>query len=108
MAEEKIACPKCDCEPDGRPYWMCDSCFTAWNTFETAARCPSCSKQFKETQCIPGASGCGQISPHIDWYRDLDNWLEEELAKIKEQELVASLSSAVPALPYLITPIKAR
>lgn len=87
MTEEKIACPKCDWEPDGFPYWMCDSCATTWNTFDTAARCPGCGKQFKETQCIDQAGGCGQVSPHLEWYHHLDNWLKEQLAKIKERKL---------------------
>ena len=78
---EKIACPKCGWEPDGRPHWSC-SCGHHWNTFETAGRCPSCGKHWKNTQCIPFAGGCSEWSLHLDWYRDLDDWLEEELDKI--------------------------
>lgn len=83
MAEVRIACPKCDWEPDGRPYWACD-CGHIWNTFDTGGRCPSCRKQWEWTQCIQIAGGCNETSPHLDWYRGLDEWLREELAKIRE------------------------
>ena len=78
--EEKIACPKCDWEPDGKPYWQCDHCQTAFDTFETTAICPQCRKQFRDTQCI----ACRKFSPHLDWYRNLDAWLREQLARLRE------------------------
>ncbi len=80
---EKIACPKCGWEPDGAPYWSC-TCGHSWNTFDTAGKCPSCGKQWKDTQCIPHAGGCWEWSPHIDWYHHLDDWLKEEIEKINE------------------------
>ncbi|MEL6719464.1 MAG: hypothetical protein AAFP82_12170 [Bacteroidota bacterium] len=87
----KICCPKCDWEPDGGEYWMCN-CGFVWDTFSTAARCPSCGKQHEETQCIDHVGGCGQFSPHLDWYRNLDKWLKKEVKEsFKEVE--------VPALP---------
>ena len=49
---EKIACPKCEWEPDGGEYWGCSSCGHVWDTFKTAARCPSCGKQYHH---IPNA-----------------------------------------------------
>ena len=71
----RIRCPKCNWEPDGKPYWKC-TCNHRWDTFSTAGRCPSCGKQWKETQCIQYiASGCGKFSPHLDWYEDLDDVL---------------------------------
>ena len=87
MAEVKIACPKCAWEPDGRPYWAC-ACGHQWDTFSTAGRCPSCGKQWDDTQCIGYAGGCDAWSPHLDWYRGLDAWLREELARIRERVLV--------------------
>ncbi len=83
MKEEKIACPKCDWEPDGGEYWGCSTCGHTWDTFKTAARCPSCGTQYRHTQCIPHAGGCNQSSPHIDWYRHLDDWLKEEIESIE-------------------------
>ncbi len=87
MSDLKIACPKCNWEPDGRPYWTCSDCQTNWDTFTTAARCPGCGKQYEVTQCVPYAGGCNVSSPHLDWYRNLNDKLREELAKIKEQVL---------------------
>ncbi len=80
MDDLKISCPKCEWVPDGYPYWQCD-CGYVWNTFDTAAKCPSCKKQHVYTQC---PVGCHQMSPHIDWYKDLDEWLEEIIAQINE------------------------
>ncbi|MFT5914516.1 MAG: putative C2H2 Zn-finger protein [Flammeovirgaceae bacterium] len=76
-AEEHIECPKCQWEPDGKPYWMCH-CLHMWNTFETYGKCPSCGFVHKDTQCI----SCGKLSPHPDWYVDLQNIdLEIEVAE---------------------------
>ena len=79
----KIACPKCDWEPDGQPYWMCDECATTFDTFETTAICPGCRKHFEETQCID----CKEFSPHLDWYRNLDSWLRLQLERLRVREL---------------------
>lgn len=79
----RIACPKCEWEPDGGKYWAC-SCGHIWNTFETAAKCPACGKQWKLTQCVRFKGGCGQLSPHEDWYRDLEGLLESELEEVKK------------------------
>ncbi|WP_104421079.1 hypothetical protein [Neolewinella xylanilytica] len=84
--EVKIACPKCDWEPDGRPYWTCDACGTRFDTFETTAICPNCTKGFEETQCVE----CTEFSPHLEWYRNLDGWLREQLEKIRERVLTAA------------------
>ncbi len=81
MATVKIACPKCNWEPQPDDHWHC-TCGHAWNTFDTAARCPSCGRQWEETQCLTTPGGCGQFSPHINWYKGLDKWLLEELKKI--------------------------
>ncbi|MEQ8707203.1 MAG: hypothetical protein RIC19_24940 [Phaeodactylibacter sp.] len=77
----EILCPKCDWKPDGKAWWVC-TCGHRWNTFETAARCPSCKKQWEKTQCPTPAGGCGTESPHLDWYRGLDDWLVEELEQL--------------------------
>ncbi|GLR16413.1 hypothetical protein [Portibacter lacus] len=83
--EVKIMCPKCDWEPDGGSWWMCE-CGHSWNTFETTGRCPKCKKIWQDTQCPgPGVpNGCGEWSPHIDWYRNLDEKLRAELEKALE------------------------
>jgi len=77
----EILCPKCDWKPDGQAWWIC-TCGHQWNTFETGARCPSCKTQWDVTQCPTDGGGCGVKSPHLDWYRGLDDWLIEELEQL--------------------------
>ena len=77
----EIACPKCQWEPKGGAHWMC-SCWHVWNTFETAGKCPKCSKRWADTQC-PGPGdpgGCGSWSKHIDWYQNLDEEMKKAIA----------------------------
>jgi hypothetical protein len=78
--EVEIACPKCNWEPDDNDYWECN-CGHVWNTFNTAGKCPGCSKVWEFTQCpgpgFPG--GCGAWSKHLDWYRNLGNQISSEL-----------------------------
>ena len=63
----RIYCPKCAWEPSAGDRWMCiPGCRTVWNTFETRARCPGCSKPWRVTQCL----ACGVTSLHEDWYHD--------------------------------------
>lgn len=78
MADTKIECPKCQWEPDAHARWGC-TCGHLWNTFDTGGRCPKCSKQWKDTQCL----SCQQWSPHLDWYKDLDEWLDEALEEVE-------------------------
>ncbi len=80
--EFKIACPKCNWEPDGGEYWGC-TCGHVWDTFKTAAQCPVCKKQYRYTQCIGWRGGCDQSSLHIEWYRNLDDILKEELEAVE-------------------------
>ena len=86
MAKDvEIKCPKCDWAHDGGEHWWCE-CGHRWDTFETAARCPSCKKQWEVTQCPTDPGGCGEISPHLEWYRGLDDWLREELERILQAQ----------------------
>ena len=82
MEDIHIHCPKCSWEPDGEPYWRC-SCLHVWDTFSTGGRCPNCKKVWEHTQCIVYAGGCGQWSPHLDWYSGLSGILD----KLKEEIL---------------------
>lgn len=93
----KIECPKCAWAPDGGAYWQC-SCGHTWNTFETAARCPACSRQWEYTQCILHRGGCNQMSLHLDWYKGLDKWLEGELRRIEIPAEAAKAWLSCPAL----------
>lgn len=67
-----VSCPKCDWEPSKEDIWQCDICRTKWNTFETHAKCPGCGKVFIDTQCMRSKGGCGQMTPHADWYKPVD------------------------------------
>ncbi len=74
---ENTACPHCHWPPDGKAHWICESCQMDFNMFEDAGRCPRCYHTHDETQCISYAGGCGEISPHLDWYLGLDQGLKE-------------------------------
>jgi hypothetical protein len=62
--KKRIRCPKCDWEPDGKPYWECEICLILFDTFATRARCPNCDNRWLETQCIR----CHRLSAHEAWY----------------------------------------
>jgi hypothetical protein len=83
MDNIKIRCPRCNWEPDDKPYWRCD-CGYRWNTFSTGGRCPACKKVHEYTQCPPRAGGCNKWSPHLDWYEGLDNIVNALKESIKE------------------------
>jgi len=84
-----ICCPRCQWEPDGKPYWQC-GCGVVWDTFSTGARCPGCGKVWKRTQCIQHAGGCNAYSLHLDWYKGLDDIIEKLREEIKERWLLPS------------------
>ncbi len=61
----RIRCPRCGWTPGSGDLWLC-SCGHAWHTFDTRGRCPSCSRQWTQTQCL----SCGAWSPHEEWYAE--------------------------------------
>jgi NMD protein affecting ribosome stability and mRNA decay len=71
MKQIRVSCPKCGWAPDGGIYWMCSDCKTKWNTFDTRGRCPGCGRSYQVTSC-PKKIGCGQISPHEEWYEEIE------------------------------------
>ena len=79
--DKNVSCPSCGWHPDGKKHWKC-LCGHEWNIFNTAGRCPACFRQWEKTQCAPNAGGCNHSSPHLEWYGNLDNWLELELSEI--------------------------
>jgi C4-type Zn-finger protein len=78
----EIYCPRCQWEPDGGAHWRCH-CGHIWNTFDTAAVCPHCRYRHRDTSCPAQPGGCGQVSPHIDWYHGLS----EAITKMVEEAL---------------------
>jgi hypothetical protein len=82
MDQIKIECPACEWEPDGHPHWNC-TCGHAWNTFDTGGICPKCKERWKDTQC----PACSQWSPHIDWYKGLDEAIKQQIREALEKEV---------------------
>ena len=82
----RIYCPKCEWAPGPHDQWICvPGCLTVWNTFETRARCPGCSKQWRMTQCLV----CLVRSLHEDWYHDEATMTDAGVnADEREEELV--------------------
>jgi hypothetical protein len=60
---QAIRCPKCKFQPSDEVRWSC-KCGHVWNTFWTAAKCPSCHFQWEQTGC----PSCGEMSDHEAWY----------------------------------------
>lgn len=62
----RIRCPLCAWRPRREDRWWCrpPGCGHAWNTFETAGRCPRCHYQWVVTACL----ACHRYSLHADWY----------------------------------------
>jgi Zn-dependent protease len=62
-----FSCPSCHNAPQVGNFWVCSHCQTAFDTFETNARCPACGATFDTTRCRTcGASfplGCWRIVP---------------------------------------------
>ena len=44
-------CPSCDAHPLRGPFWKCDECHMAFDTFTRRSQCPGCGKQFPLTSC---------------------------------------------------------
>ena len=81
----RIYCPKCEWAPGPEDRWIClPGCHCVWNTFETAARCPGCSKQWRVTFC----HRCGVGSPHEDWYHDEAPAWDDAESEARDEELV--------------------
>ena len=61
----RIRCPHCSWQPTRHDLWSC-RCGFHWHTFDTGGKCPSCSYQWKDTQCPK----CYKWAAHIAWYED--------------------------------------
>ena len=58
-----FVCPACKQPPVIGPFWRCDNCLKAFDTFESQAICPHCGKQFPATRCVD----CGILHPIGEW-----------------------------------------
>jgi Zn-dependent protease len=58
-----FACPSCHERPILGPFWRCAQCLKAFDTFESAARCPFCGAEYPTTRCLD----CGNSHPLAEW-----------------------------------------
>ncbi len=56
-------CPNCRTKPLLGERWRCDLCGQLFDTFQTEAVCPHCSKHFPQTMC----GDCGKFFPMSEW-----------------------------------------
>jgi Zn-dependent protease len=56
-------CPNCHTKPPLGERWRCDLCGQPFDTFQTGAICPNCSKHFPQTMC----GDCGKFFPMNEW-----------------------------------------
>lgn len=60
-----FACPNCQAAPPEAAIWRCSQCDSAFDPFTTGAQCPTCTRQFRNTQCL----NCGKSTAHTSWGR---------------------------------------
>jgi Zn-dependent protease len=58
-----FACPTCNTAPAIGAYWVCNSCNQPFDTFQSLAACPNCSKRFSGTRCMD----CGRLHSMEEW-----------------------------------------
>jgi hypothetical protein len=45
----------------------------------------ACQKVWEDTRCVRKAGGCYEWSPHLDWYENLDNVINEIREEMTER-----------------------
>ncbi|HJR63609.1 MAG TPA: hypothetical protein VJ803_07885 [Gemmatimonadaceae bacterium] len=89
----RIYCPRCEWAPGPHDRWVCyPGCHTIWNTFETRARCPGCSKVWKVTQCLV----CLARSLHEHWYHDEVTDADERADSVEPEEVLVGAGAPEP------------
>jgi Zn-dependent protease len=48
----EFACPSCKANPPMGPFWLCNLCGRPFDSFDSHATCPVCSKHFSATMCL--------------------------------------------------------
>jgi Zn-dependent protease len=66
----EAACPSCGTAPLAGPFWRCDQCGQAFDTFTHRARCPNCGRLHKVTRC-----------PECYCQHPIDAWFAAPLAQ---------------------------
>tara|TARA_B100001115_G_scaffold159518_1_gene133346 strand:- start:838 stop:1089 length:252 start_codon:yes stop_codon:yes gene_type:complete len=72
-----IKCPHCHWKPKPGPHWHCLECGSDLDHFVNVGRCDHCGYSHDKTYCLEELGGCGQSSPHLDWYGSFDQDLAE-------------------------------
>ena len=72
-----ISCPKCSWFPTADTQWVCESCGYESQLLDNAGECVQCGYMHQQIYCIEWEGGCGESSPLLDWFPDLDKALNE-------------------------------
>lgn len=73
----QIKCPNCSWHPEKGDFWICEHCKMDFDMFEEGGKCPYCRHQHEDALCPSWKGGCGEVSPHLDWYSDIDKGMQE-------------------------------
>lgn len=72
-----IKCPNCSWSPSANTHWNCEYCGSVCELFDTVGECTNCGFIHTQIYCIEWEGGCGELSPLLDWFPDLDAGLTE-------------------------------
>ncbi len=70
-------CPKCAWFPTPDTLWHCEYCQSVDQLLDKAGECSQCGFRHQQIYCIEWEGGCGESSPLLDWFPDLDAGLTE-------------------------------
>jgi len=57
--------------------WSCEYCGHQSHLLDHAGECAQCGFRHEHIYCIEWEGGCGESSPLLDWFPDLDEGLGE-------------------------------
>jgi hypothetical protein len=77
MAEQKVKCPICSWNPSADEHWHCLQCGNDIDHFKSVGRCNQCQYTHELTYCPEEKGGCGQSTPHLDWYGSFNEGLSK-------------------------------
>lgn len=73
----EIKCPKCDWKPGIETVWDCENCSFSSDLLKNGGECSQCGFRHEYMYCIEWEGGCGESSPILDWFADIDKGLDE-------------------------------
>lgn len=77
MSKLTAKCPHCQWQERGTKDWNCLECGQDLDQFANLGRCEHCGYNHRLVYCPEEYGGCGQSSPLIEWYGNLDQGLED-------------------------------